>query len=65
MRKPKVLLLRLTEKMSPEGSPYLVGNFGPARLIGHRAREPDQYGNTVWEIHAVERDSEPSKNGDR
>jgi hypothetical protein len=51
---PRVLLMRLSCRTSSRGNEYLSGFLGAAKLIGFKAKEPDRYGNEVWEIYATE-----------
>jgi hypothetical protein len=51
---PRVLLMTLAERTSGKGTLYLSGWLGKARLVGFRTKEPDKYGNKVWEIYAQE-----------
>jgi len=53
----RVLLLILSERTSARGLTYLSGWLGKAKMVGFKAREPDKYGNPVWEIFV----SEPSE----
>jgi hypothetical protein len=50
---PKVLVLKLRQRVSARGNTYLDGWMGQAKLIGFKDAEPDQYGNETWSIYAV------------
>jgi hypothetical protein len=54
MTSPRVLLLTLSERTSARGTTYLTGWAGRAKLVGFKAKEPDKYGNEVWEVYATE-----------
>ena len=54
MSGPRVLLMTLSERTSAKGTAYLSGWLGKARLVGFKAKEPDRYGNEVWEVYAQE-----------
>jgi hypothetical protein len=56
---PRVLLVKLTQKMSAKGTVYLSGWMGAARLVGFADREPDKDGNQVWNIFAAEPGKRP------
>jgi hypothetical protein len=56
---PRVLLVKLTQKMSAKGTVYLSGWMGAARLVGFADREPDRDGNQVWNIFAAEPGKRP------
>lgn len=58
--RPKVLLLRLSQRTSGKGNVYLSGWMGAARLVGFRG-EDDENGNPVWELFAAE----PEPRGER
>jgi hypothetical protein len=63
MSGPRVLLMTLSERTSAKGTAYLSGWLGKARLVGFKAKEPDKYGNEVWEIYAQE--PEPRADSDQ
>jgi hypothetical protein len=71
MTAPRVLLMTLAERTSGKGNVYLAGWLGKARLVGFKAKEPDRYGNEVWEIYAQEpepkadSDQAPTRNAER
>jgi hypothetical protein len=48
-----VLLLKLHERTSAQGRPYLLGWFGKARLVAF-AGEPDEQGHRTWSVFASE-----------
>jgi hypothetical protein len=50
---PKVLVLKLRQRVSARGNAYLDGWMGQAKLLGFKDAEPDKYGNEVWSIYAV------------
>jgi hypothetical protein len=52
MSGPRVLLMKLAGRTSAKGNPYLSGWLGKARVVGFKAKEPDKYGNEVWEVYA-------------
>jgi hypothetical protein len=58
-REPRVLLVKLTQKMSAKGTVYLSGWMGAARLVGFVDKEPDKDGNQVWNIFAAEPGKRP------
>ena len=60
-REPRVLLLRLSERVSEKGTEYMTGWLGCARLVAFRAEEPDRDGRPQWEVYAAE----PTPRGDR
>jgi hypothetical protein len=62
MSGPRVLLMRLSIRESARGTEYLSGFLGAARLVGFKAKEPDRYGNDVWEVYAQE--PEPKADSD-
>jgi hypothetical protein len=53
---PRVLLVKLTQKMSAQGRLYLTGWMGTARLVAFLADEEDRNGNSVqvWNVYAAE-----------
>jgi hypothetical protein len=63
MSGPRVLLMTLAERTSGKGNVYLSGWLGKARLVGFKSKEPDRYGNEVWEIYAQE--PEPKADSDQ
>ena len=63
MSGPRVLLMMLSERTSAKGTAYLSGWLGKAKLVGFKAKEPDRYGNEVWEIYAQE--PEPKSDSDQ
>jgi hypothetical protein len=68
MSGPRVLLMQLAERTGAKGNTYLSGWLGKARLVGFKAKEPDRYGNEVWEIYAQgpeDRDQSPTRNAER
>jgi hypothetical protein len=65
MKKPKVLFLKLTERMSAQGGLYLQGMCRVARMVGFKAAEPNDHSDLVWEIFLTKPELRPSKNGDR
>jgi hypothetical protein len=46
----KVLLLRLSERVSKNQHLYLSGWLGAAKVVGFKSKEQDKYGNDQWEI---------------
>jgi hypothetical protein len=55
----KILLTTLRERVSAKGNTYLVGDFGPARLV---ALKGEAGGETIWSlfIQAGKEDGGPS-----
>jgi hypothetical protein len=51
---PRVLLCRLNIRPSARGTEYLSGFLGCARVIAFRGKEPDKFGNPVWEVFVSE-----------
>ena len=56
----RVLLVKLSERTSQKGSTWLSGWLGAARLVGFRAKEPDKFGNPVFDVYAVEPREQPA-----
>jgi hypothetical protein len=52
--KPKVLLVKLSQRTSGKGTIYLSGWMGSARLVGFLDKEPDKNGDPVWNVYAAE-----------
>ena len=50
---PKVLVLKLRQRVSARGNTYLDGWMGQAKLLGFKEAERDEYGNEVWSVYAV------------
>jgi hypothetical protein len=50
---PKVLLLKLRQRVSAKGTTYLSGWMGSAKLVGFKDAELDEHGNEVWSVYAV------------
>jgi hypothetical protein len=53
LREPRVLALKLRQRVSARGNAYLDGWMGQAKLIGFKDAEPDEHGNEVWSVYAV------------
>jgi len=53
LREPRVLVLKLRQRVSARGNAYLDGWMGQAKLIGFKDAEPDEHGNEVWSVYAV------------
>ena len=58
MSAPRVLLCRLSIRESSEGTPYLSGYLGCARVVAFKGRELDKFGNEVWEVFLAENDDQ-------
>jgi hypothetical protein len=52
-QQPKVLVLKLRQRVSAKGTTYLTGWMGSAKLVGFKDAERDEYGNEVWSVYAV------------
>jgi hypothetical protein len=63
---PRVLLMRLSQRTSGKGRPYLSGWLGKARVVAFEGAE-DQYGNATWDLYVAEpREAEDRpRQGDR
>jgi hypothetical protein len=59
MSEPRVLWLRLSERVSSKGPTYLTGWSGEARVVGFRSKEPDKFGNPVWDLFLQPRQERP------
>jgi hypothetical protein len=49
-RPPLVLMTQLSERVSANGTRYLSGYLGKARLVGFLDKDKDQYGNSVFKL---------------
>jgi hypothetical protein len=52
-QQPKVLVLKLRQRVSARGNTYLDGWMGQAKLLGFKDAQPDEHGNEVWSVYAV------------
>ena len=53
-RERRVLLMQLSERTSGNGTRYLSGFLGKAKLVAFLGKEPDKFGNPVWNVYAAE-----------
>lgn len=53
-REPRVLLLKLSERVSEKGTEYMTGWCGCARVVAFRAEEPDRDGRPQWNVYVAE-----------
>jgi hypothetical protein len=59
MIEPRVLWLRRSERVSSKSTTYLMGWSGEARVVGFRSKEPDKFGNPVWDLFLQPRQERP------
>jgi hypothetical protein len=66
MNEPRVLWLRLRERVSAKGTAYLTGLSGEARVVGFKSKEPNKFGNPVWDLFLQPpRQDRPSRDAER
>jgi hypothetical protein len=59
MNKPRVLITKLSVRISSKGREYLSGWLGKASVVGFKAAEPGKFGNPVWDLFACEPEPKP------
>ena len=60
-REPRVLLMKLSERVSAKGTKYFSGFLGQARLVAFLDQEPDKFGNPQWSVYAAEPPPRPAQ----